>query len=407
MQLLGNHLIGTGFVGTPQSNDKEKRQAMHRAWQEWAADPMQCDHAGQLTFAGLQLLAMRTVMESGECLIKKVVARGQRVPMRLQVLEPDFLDTNKESIDGYQDGARTIDRVGLRIADGRVVGYWLYDRHPGDTLRGSGVQSRYHPASEILHVYRKRRPGEVRGFPWCTPLLLKLKDFDDTLSSEQVRQKMSSAYVATITDIDGDRAQQEVDLEQELTPGSVGVLPPGRDITFNTPPQAPNFESFTAVQLRQIAAGYSVSYEGLTGDYSRVNFSSARMSGNEFSASIEEWRTNVVVPMLLNPVFTWWREAAGFPGPVTMQWTAPQRMMVDPQKESDALITLIRAGLVTYPEAVRRLGGNPDTILDEIADTNARLDELDIILDSDGRQAAFGNRSGEDVGAPQEAEEDD
>ena len=397
LQLLGNHLVGAGFTCTPHSNDRAKRDMMAKVWDDWASDPGQCDHAGQHTFAGLQWLIMRTVMESGECLVKRVAVTGQRVPFRLQVLEPDFLDTTKESIDGYQDGVRTIDRVGLRITDGRVVGYWLYDRHPGDQLRGSGVLSRYHPAEEVFHVYRKDRPGQVRGFPWCTPLLLKLKDFDDGMDSEQVRQKMSSAYVATITDIDGDRLTSELDVDQDLTPGTVGVLPPGRDIKWNSPPQAPNLESYTTVMLRQIAAGYSVSYEGLTGDYSKVNFSSARMSGNEFSATIEAWRSTVVRPMMLDKVWRWFTQAMDIRGPVSCDWTAPQRMMVDPQKESAALIAMIRAGLVSWPEAVRRLGGKPEALLEEIANTNARLDELGIILDSDGRQAAFGNRSGEDV----------
>jgi capsid protein len=57
-----------------------------------------CDYDGQQNFYGLQRLVMTTVVESGEALILRQPASskdGLPVPVRIQVLEPEYLDTSK------------------------------------------------------------------------------------------------------------------------------------------------------------------------------------------------------------------------------------------------------------------------------------------------------------------------
>ena len=377
LELLTNHLVGRGIMGVPMLNGIPD-EAAGALWEDWANDPSECDYNGQLPFGGLQRLITRCMVEAGECLILRVNAPGNRtVPLRLHVVEPDFIDSNRRVADQTSE---TVDRVGVRVSRGRPTGYWLYRRHPGDIL-GTTAQSTLHSADNVIHAYRKDRAGQVRGFPWCTPILLNLKDFHDMLDSEQLRQKMATAYVAFITDINGDRADKVEDIG-EIEAGSVEVLPPGRDVKLSSPPQAPNFESFTTVMLRQIAAGYSVSYEGLTGDYSRVNFSSARMAANDFELTIQGWRASAIYPWL-NRIWGWWASAASQDATVT--WTPPHRRLVDPQKEVDALVKQIRAGLMSWPDAVRSFGGNPTALLQEVANVNAQFDELGLIFDSDGR----------------------
>ena len=47
----------------------------------------------------------------------------------------------------------------------------------------------------------------------------------------------------------------------------------------------------------------------------------------------------------------------------------------------------VRAGFMTLKEAIARNGYDPSDVLVEISETNARLDELDLVLDSDPRKA--------------------
>jgi capsid protein len=46
----------------------------------------------------------------------------------------------------------------------------------------------------------------------------------------------------------------------------------------------------------------------------------------------------------------------------------------------------IRSGTMTLAEVIARQGRNPDAVLAEIAATNAKLDALGLVLDSDPRR---------------------
>lgn len=386
VRLLVNHLVGKGFRGIPAMTDVRRQDRMGKLWNAWTRNPKECDYHGKLTFNALQALIAKTLVVSGECLVRRYHAdQNTTVPLQLQVLEPDFIDSNRAGI-GVQHGADDV--LGIRFDQGRPIGYWLYDRHPGSAH--ALATSRLHDADDIIHLFDVDRAGQARGFPWSTPLLLRLSDFDDAIDSELLRQKLASSYVAFITDING-QPTADPSYSEELEPGTIEVMPPGRDVKLSTPPQAPNFESFTTVMLRQIAAGYSVTYEGLTSDYSKVNYSSARMAGEEFRLTVDTWRETILLPQFFSPVWQWFRDAAEDVGPADMDWTPPRHILVDPEKEVSALVTMIRAGLVSYPDAVRSLGGDPDRLLEVAANTNARLDELGLIFDSDGRNPIAGS----------------
>lgn len=401
LTLMVNHIVGPGILGQPRASAQ-----VQQLWQNWANDPGECDYDGDLTFNGIQALVTRCLVESGECLLLRHQAPdNQTVPLRLQVLEPDFIDTNRR-VGVHTD--TTVDHAGIRFANGRRLGYWLWSSHPGSTLVPNSVTSNFYPAERVIHLYRKDRPGQIRGFPWATPLLLALKDFDDTLDSEQLRQKMATAFVGFVTDLRDGLTTDEAPKLEELAPGTIEILPPGRDIKLTTPPQTPNFQSFTHVALRRIAAGYNVSYEGLTGDYSQVNFSSAKMSANEFDATIESWRASTLLPRFLTPVWRWWLDEADLFNGTDIDWTPPRARLLDPQKEVAALREQVRSGFISWGEAVKRFGGDPARLMEEIADTNSRLDELDLIFDSDGRYSehGLGRLSEEPLNSPGEDPEE-
>jgi capsid protein len=150
--------------------------------------------------------------------------------------------------------------------------------------------------------------------------------------------------------------------------------------------------------LRKVAAGLDVPFEVLTGDYSQVNFSSGRMGWIEFQRSLDQWRWEMVVPLLCMPVWEWFAQAVtlgtgiGF-SDISAQWTAPRREMIDPSKEIEATKNAIRSGLTTLPEAQRSMGYDPELVLAEYAETNKKLDKLGLVLDSDPRKTA-GNGAG-------------
>ena len=71
---------------------------------------------------------------------------------------------------------------------------------------------------------------------------------------------------------------------------------------------------------------------------------------------------------------------------VPVEWSPPKFEAVDPQKDAMANLLSIRSGTMTLAEVIARQGRNPDAVLAEIAATNAKLDALELALDSDPRR---------------------
>ena len=97
--------------------------------------------------------------------------------------------------------------------------------------------------------------------------------------------------------------------------------------------------------------------------------------------------------MFCSRVSEWFLESAEMAGYDTskikhIDYTAPHREMIDPVKETAAIVTSIRSGLKTHKEAIKELGYNPQKFYDEIAEVNAILDAKKIILDSDPRETS-------------------
>jgi lambda family phage portal protein len=385
-----DHVVGWGIVAKPTPVNVKAAEI----WEAWAGTTA-CDADGRQTFAGLQHLVTRTVVESGEVLVRRRLRKPEDnlpIPMQIQVLEPDYLDTAKTDVRLPNGGRIT---AGIETdAIGRRVAYWLFQEHPGAAQAALAASVRV-PAESVLHIYRQDRASQVRGVTWFAPVLLKFKDFDDFDDATLMKQKVAACLAIVTTDVDGtasslgtvDPANPSVD---ELQPGGMLNLPPGRAVTVVDPPSVREYADYTRTTLRAIATGLGVSYEDLTGDYSNVNFSSARMARLRHWARVEGWRWRMLVPQFCAPVWVWAMEIAGMlkEGPRSVPralWTAPPLPMIEPDREGLAYQRNIRTGIMTLSEAIRERGYDPAEVLTEMAADNARLDKLGLVLDSDAR----------------------
>lgn len=384
-----DHVVGWGIVAKP----KPRNTRAMEAWDKWAGTTA-CDADGRQDFAGLQHLVMRTVVEAGEALVRRRLRRPEDdlpIPMQIQVLEPDYIDTAKTGIQ-LPGGGRIVSGIELD-ALGRRVAYWLFREHPGSAQGFGALQSVRVPAESVLHVYRQDRASQIRGASWFAPVLLKFKDFDDFDDATLMKQKVAACLAVVTSDVDGtapplgtvDSASPTID---SLEPGGILNLAPGRDVQVVQPPSVREYPDYVRTTLRAVAAGLGVSYEDLTGDYTATNFSSARMSRMRHWARVEDWRWRMLVPQFCDPTWRWAMEAAAIMGAgeaPMVGWTAPPLPMIDPAQEGLAYQRSIRSGIMTQSEAIRERGYDPDEFLREYAADNARLDALGIVLDSDAR----------------------
>ena len=68
-----------------------------------------------------------------------------------------------------------------------------------------------------------------------------------------------------------------------------------------------------------------------------------------------------------------------------VKWIPQGWQWVDPKKEFDAMVTAIRAGLLSRSEAISAFGYDAEDIDREIAADNARADALGLVFESDPR----------------------
>lgn len=396
---IANNTVGWGIVPKPDGENPEVNKQALTLWKKWA-NSKQCDAEGRRTFAGIQQLVMRSIVESGEVLVRRRVRRPEdklAIPLQLQVLEIDFLDTSKDGLTSFAGGP-IVQGVEFDLL-GRRTAYWLFPTHPGsNTATGD---SRRVPASEILHIFYTERPGQVRGVSWFGSAIVNLKELDEFDDAELVKQKIAACFAAFVTDDGQSGTVGELDAADDqvenLEPGMLNYLPPGKQITFGNPPSVTE-GSFAQRNLRRVAAGLGVTYEDLTGDYSQVNFSSARMSRLAHQANLSDWQSNMLIPLLCDGVWQWAMEAS-FVDNTPADWTVPPLPMIEPDKEGLAYQRLVRNGTMTYSEMIRQQGGDPEAHWLEYAADQKRLDELKIQLDSDVRAVSAAGLTQVRVGA--------
>jgi lambda family phage portal protein len=397
---LAHNVVGAGIV--PRVTTKnDKRTAEVFALIKNHFENSEIDIERRQNLYGIQNLAMQTIVESGEVLIRKRPRKIQNrfdLPFQLQVLEPDYLDS---WTDGELPSGNLVvqgvefNRMGERVA------YYLYDRHPGGWTGVGQMRGNRIPAANVAHIYRVDRPGQVRGVSWFAPVMLRMRDFADYTDAQLMRQKIAACFAAFITTVEGFVPAPADGLEktpsgfpiEQFEPGMIERLREGETISFATPPLTTDFGQYSTVTLREIAAGLNITYEALTGDLTNVNYSSGRMGWLEYQRSIDSWRWNMLMPMFMDPLAVWTEDAiavmTGSDEPFLLDWTPPRREMIDPSTEIESAGRSIRLGLSSRSEEIRRNGYDPLQVDNELAQDNDRADRLGLILDSDPRQLSL------------------
>lgn len=398
------HVVGTGMMPRLVTADNEvERRKM--AMSDWNAFSDNCSPDGQLDFYGFQALVANTLFESGECLVRYLPRPSSwklRVPLQIQVLEPDYLDSAKNQ--GLDNGGWIIQGVEFDQW-GRRVAYWLFDEHPGDALtsyRKVSLQSRRIPASEIDHIFRILRPGQARGVPMMAPAALRFRDIDDYSEAERIRKKIAACLVAFVTATGGDNVpltspsttDAKGNTQTTMSPGLIQRLAPGEDVTLSDPPTAEGYMDYMSIELHAIAAGCDIPYEMMTGDLTKVNFSSIRVGRNDFWAIVDQYQEHVLIHQFCRRA--WMRFAAvqiiaGRRDPAAAfeaEWTPPARAFLDPSRDVQAERDQMRAGLLPPQMAAARRGVHFDDVVEQYAAAATRYDDLGLVFDSDPRKTS-------------------
>lgn len=386
LDVISTETIGSGITHKYSSSRVSKK------FDEWAYST-KCDPNGQMNYFGIQQLIMRSVPRDGEVYVRRIrtpYVDENTPPLQLQILESDFIDVSDNRT--LTNGNIVVQGIELEARTGRRVAYHIYKTHPGESFVSNAyttIEKIRVPAEDIAPVFKVLRSGQLRGLSWASSVMLKMYDYADFEDAQLQRQKLAACFAAFIIDANNVADGASAPPVDKLEPAMIEVLGPGQDIKFGSPPGVDGFKDSALLYKRAISAGFGITYESLTGDYSNVNFSSARMGALRMYKNVDSWRWNMFIPQFSQVVSRWFLESLELMGTstknVSCKFTCPRREMIDPSVEVPARIKEVRAGFKSLATAIREGGEEFEEVVEEIAASNAALDKKKIILDSDPR----------------------
>lgn len=397
IRVLQNAVVGVGIrpsvTGGTAPNGETR--TLNELLLEFAASPL-CDSDRQGDLYDLQARVLGAVVESGEAIVVRQWQDGDEYDglpsFSIRVLEPEYLASDQT--DYFSAEAD----VGIDYnAQGVPVAYRIVKDPFQNGLLSNDDAIRI-DAEEVAHVFRVDRPGQARGVPWFAPVMIKMGGLNEYEHAELIRQKLATSFAGFVKTADHQSYLSQAGDERGnlpalgIQPGQFNYLGPGEEIVFNSPPQLSNFRDYVAVTVQQIAAGIGITYESLSGDYSKVNYSSGRMGRIEMGSNVRTTRDRVLYTKLLKPWEQWFLEAVKLMGwdvsDVKFRWTAPHFEMLDPKAEAEASKALITGGFSTTPREQRKFGQDPGSILVEAAEFQEAADASGVIVDTDLRRFA-------------------
>jgi len=357
--------------------DQAANQLLEDAFYQWGR-PGVCTVDGRLSWVDTQRVFIESVARDGECFVLFVEDNGNPYRFRLQFIDPDLVDQDKNEV--LPNGGQI--RMGVEVdAGNRPVAYWIKAKHPDDYQLGASayVQDQRIPASRIIHAFRPDRIGQTRGTPWTATSMTRLKMLGGYEEAELVAARISASKMGFFVSESGEEFQADGEvadgtLQMDVQPGQFSQLPAGVDFK-SYDPQHPStaFRDFEKAMLRGIASGLGVSYTSLANDLEAVSYSSIRQGLLE---ERDQWRMmqHWLVDHFCQPVYERWLRQALDSGAValpankyakfsTTMWVPRGWQWVDPRNEAEAQILAINNGLMTKTQALAERGLDLEDVL--------------------------------------------
>ena len=377
-RVIASRTIGLGVKAEVISDNKKisakKTSRIQAAWDEWA-ESTDCDFEGTYNLYGLQYLWVSTLVESGGVFVRRHINPKNTIPLQLQTFEQSHLDTSKQST------AADIEIIdGVQFNNGKLAGYWLFER---PAIASFNTESRFYKVEEIVHIFLKERAGQHVGMTWFDSSANTLRNYDVYADAKLMQQQIAALFALIIEDAptnsglglsDGSRGMPD-----ELEPAMIEYVQSGQNIHTITPPKADNATEFDVSLKQLIASGIGVTYEQLTGDYSRVSWASGRMGNVEFYAQLDIIQGVILQPSF-NKIFDWFLSLYNLSNATRdkfkADWTFPPHVSVEPSAEFDLIIKKVRNGMLSPRKAAKALGENLPLVLQQWEQDKALFGDL-------------------------------
>ncbi|WP_274426757.1 phage portal protein [Chelativorans sp. YIM 93263] len=298
-------------------------------------------------------------------------------------------------------------RDGVEINEyGAATGYYFRKYHPGDVFLGQGKTWQWDFVERetewgrpiVVHAFEQKRAGMTRGVSDWAPVIRSIKQYTDYEDFEVQAALLNASMAAFIeTPFDPDELMDSLGVDGQSgvagmygaiaeaqkayygaapidLPGArVNTLQPGEQAKFTRPehPNA-NFDVFVNAALRKIASAVGLTYEQLSMDWSKVNYSSARAALLEIWRGLTSKKTNIA-SQFMGPIYRAWLEEVFDRGLIDLpagavpfeenpaawchaEWIGPGRGWIDPMREAQAAGERLASNLTTLQQEASEQG---------------------------------------------------
>ena len=379
---LQRNVIGvTGFTLQSKTSDTALRSELENAWREY------CSRVGgwctldeRTSARDLDILVLRSLVIDGECFIRRTFDPSSKFGWRFEVIDSLQIDP-MYTVENTGNANRIYMGVELD-ARGREVAY--YYRPTIDEAYYTGERERL-DAANVIHLYRKEFPAQIRGISMLAGAVLDLRQLDDYRTAELVHARIGSSVMGVWewNQQDSDDVLEEDPNDpgqfvREIKPGIFPIAPRGYTAKFLQGSQPNNqFGVFVKSIMRSIANSIGISYNKATGDYESVNYSSLREAALEDRETfcelqkflIENWKTLqyrdfVHALLLLGRI-----PPSGDIADITRhQFFGRRFAWVDPQKEIAAKKMEINLMLTDPMSELEARGEDPEEVAERLAE---------------------------------------
>lgn len=411
------------------------------------------DAARRNTLTGMVRLAVGIHAISNEVLASVEWMRSGYRPFStaLQMIDLDRLSNPNGEMD-----TPTLRGGVQRDRYGGPIGYWVRESHPNDWMNTLGFKWKYIPATrgqvvgnpgwdrpQMIHIVDQWRPDQSRGIGNMVAALKEMrmtKKFRDVVLQNAV---LNASYAASIeSDLPAEIALQQIGgndknaltdyatdyLAQigEYTRSSRNIHLDGAKIPVFYPGTRMKLQpagtpggmgtDFEGSMLRYIAATLGLSYEELSKDYSKANYSNLKAS---LAATDRRMRVQkrFVADRFATIFYRLWLEEAINKGEITSlprnapnwydglnqeaysacDWIGASMGQIDELKETQAAVLRVNNGLSTREIELARLGRDWRAVFDQLAREKEVENDKGLVFGKDGNSQNMMNAA---TGAP-------
>ena len=384
------NVVGRGFQLQAKTSTEGINEELERLWKRWCK-ARNCDVTGQQSLTEMLRMAVVRKKVDGGILFVKRYTRDGFIPLSIQMIEVDELDTTQI----VPRDVRNKVVGGIEFNEyNRPVGYWVQTYQIDGYTVADPI---FIEAKDVIFYYTKKRPSQVREMSDMAQTITRIRDVNEFITAVAVKQRIEACLSVFIkkqlpvTGIGrtGAGASERFDYDGKmLSPGMIKELNAGDDVEVVNPTgQAADATSFVKLQQRLVGAGQGISYEATSRDMSETNYASARQGAIEDELTFVEEQEQLLA--ILDEIYESFVISCVLAGVVTIpdfwtnkevylehEWIIQPKKWIDPQKEATATKIALNSGIKTFKQICAENGVDWRTQLKDLAEIDEAAQEL-------------------------------